>query len=121
MTFNSKKLELLRYGYNSTLKAESSYISPDGSTIPEKSHVKDLGVMMSNTGTFSEHIKHCLSKSKRHVCLDTENIQVTLTRGHEDSMEISGTSHPGLLLPTLVSHPSWPDIAIGRNPEIVHP
>ena len=67
MTFSSKKLELLRYGYNSTLKAESSCISPDGSIIPEKSHVKDLGVMMSNTGTFSEHINTVCQKA-RDMC-----------------------------------------------------
>ena len=67
MTFNSKKLELLRYGNNSALKAETSYLSPDGTQIPEKAHVKDLGVIMSNSGNFSEHINTVCQKA-REMC-----------------------------------------------------
>ena len=67
MTFNSKKLELLRYGDNDALKAETSYHSPDGSVIPEKAHVKDLGVIMSSSGTFSDHINTVCQKA-RDMC-----------------------------------------------------
>ena len=64
MTFNDKKLELLRYGDNVALKGETNYHSPDGSVTPEKPHVKDLGVIMSNTGTFSEHINTVCQKAR---------------------------------------------------------
>ncbi len=67
MTFNSKKLELLRYGDNDALKAETSYRSPDGSVISEKAHVKDLGVVMSSSGSFSEHINTVCQKA-RDMC-----------------------------------------------------
>ena len=81
-----------------------------------------LYVIVMSVILFTPHITRInMFETKRHLCLDTKNIQVTLTRGHQDSMEISGAPHPGLLLPTLVSHPSWPDAAIGGNPEIVHP
>jgi len=64
MTFNDKKLELLRYGDNVSLKGQTNYHSPDGSEIPEKPYVKDLGVIMSNTGTFSEHINTVCQKAR---------------------------------------------------------
>jgi len=94
MTFNSKKLELLRYGNNSTLKAESSYISPDGSLIPEKAHVKDLGVMMSNTGTFSEHINTVCQKA-RDMC------SWILRTFKSRSPEVMKTLWKSLVLPIL--------------------
>ena len=67
MTFNNKKLELLRYGNNESLKEETTYLCPDGSPIPEKSHVRDLGVTMSDTGTFNEHINIMCGKA-RDMC-----------------------------------------------------
>ena len=63
MLFNSKKLELLRYGANSQLKQQTSYLAPDKTTIPEKNHIKDLGVIMSNSGNFNEHIKSVCEKA----------------------------------------------------------
>ena len=67
MTFNNKKLNLLRYGNNKTLKEETSYQCPDGSEILEKAHVKDLGVIMSDSGGFSEHI-NILCEKARDMC-----------------------------------------------------
>ena len=67
MTFNSKKLELLRYGSNEQIKLHTTYQCPDGSVIPEKTHVRDLGVMMSNTGDFKHHISTICDKA-RDMC-----------------------------------------------------
>ena len=68
MTFNSDKFELLRYKSKSSkeLQASTSYSSDNGSIIEEKLHVRDLGVTLSNTATFSQHIhEKCIAvKSK---------------------------------------------------------
>ena len=56
MEFNSSKFELLRYGTNSDLKDATSYISNASTPIEEKHMTKDLGVIMSNTGAFKDHI-----------------------------------------------------------------
>ena len=47
MLFNSKKLEVIRYGLNNHLKEQTSYLAPGKSTIPEQNHIRDLGVIMS--------------------------------------------------------------------------
>ena len=56
MTFNDDKFELLRYGDNSELKEATSYLNKDGIEIERKSNAKDLGVMMSDSGQFRDHI-----------------------------------------------------------------
>ena len=58
MTFNSDNFELLRYKSKSSkeLQSSMSYTSNNGSTIEEKPHVRDLGVTLSDTATFSQHI-----------------------------------------------------------------
>ena len=67
MDFNNNKFELIRYGLNQMIKEATSYSAPDGSLIPEKAHVKDLGVTMSNNATFSEHINKICQKA-RDMC-----------------------------------------------------
>ena len=58
MTFNSDKFQLLRYKSKSSkeLQSSMSYTSNNSSTIEEKPHVRDLGVTLSDTATFSQHI-----------------------------------------------------------------
>ena len=58
MEFNSDKFELMRYKSRASkeLQTETSYLSFDGSPIQEKQHVCDLGVMLSNDATFTQHI-----------------------------------------------------------------
>ena len=56
MQFNGSKFELLRYGQNPKLKAETRYLASNGSAIEESLSVKDLGVVMSSDGSFSKHI-----------------------------------------------------------------
>ena len=67
MTFNAKKFEALRYGADEVLKAVTSYTSPDGSIIPDKDHLRDLGVIMSADGSFTQHI-HQMCQSARNMC-----------------------------------------------------
>ena len=56
MEFNATKFELLRYGRNNDLKDATSYTSNENTPIEEKQMTKDLGVIMSNTGDFKDHI-----------------------------------------------------------------
>ena len=67
MSFNNNKFELLRYGNNSEIKETTKYFAPDSSEIENKSLVKDLGVMMSSSGSFSEHINKTCKKA-RDMC-----------------------------------------------------
>ena len=56
MEFNDFKFDLLRYGQNSELKEATSYTSNLGTPIQAKDSVKDLGVLMLNSGDFKDHI-----------------------------------------------------------------
>ena len=67
MLFNNTKLEVLRYGTNTDLKEETTYLCPDGSPIQEKQSLRDLGITMSNSATFAEHINNTCQKA-RDMC-----------------------------------------------------
>ena len=67
MQFNEGKFELLKYGRNQELKSDSKYTSASGQPILEKTNVKDLGITMSNTASFEEHIDKLITKS-RQIC-----------------------------------------------------
>ena len=67
MSFNNLKFELIRRGFDATLKLCTSYTSPDGTIINEKDHVKDLGVTMSSDFSFNEHINR-ICRSARNMC-----------------------------------------------------
>ena len=58
MKFNAKKFELLRYGKEQEIKSATTYKSYDDSNIDDKQQVSDLGIMMSNTATFTLHIRN---------------------------------------------------------------
>ena len=63
MEFNSDKFQLLRYGANEKLKSETSYKDPSGGVIAETSCAKDLGVIMSSDGRFTDHINLTVQKA----------------------------------------------------------
>ena len=56
MDFNTSKFDLLRYGSNQDLKNQTHYLSNLDTVIEEKTNVKDLGIVMTNTGEFKDHI-----------------------------------------------------------------
>ena len=64
MMFNTDKFELLRYGQNQFLK-DYIYVTQNGLPIQQKSVVRDLGVMMSDTGQFSDHINKVVLTASR--------------------------------------------------------
>ena len=66
MEFNSNKFEVMRYGRNKSLKESTTYFTPDWKdTIEEKETLRDLGVIMSNDASFSNHVELVCSKVKQ--------------------------------------------------------
>ena len=65
MLFNGNKFEVLRYGNNTELKDSTSYFTPNYlDVIEEKDNLRDLGIMITNDGKFSNHVEHVCSKVK---------------------------------------------------------
>ena len=94
MAFNNSKFELLCYGPNQVLKDSTSYLRIDGEKIEEKTHVRDLGVTMSNTATFTEHINK-VAESARDMC------SWILRTFKSRSKELMLTTWKSLVLPIL--------------------
>ena len=66
MLFNGNKFEVLRYGKNKILKESTSYLTPNcEEIIEEKESLRDLGIIMSNDGSFSSHVEFVCSKVKQ--------------------------------------------------------
>ena len=65
MEFNDSKFELLRYGKNDSLKTVTNYLSSNKSVIAEKEQIRDLGVIMTNDGTFKHHILQTIDSAKQ--------------------------------------------------------
>ena len=58
MKFNANKFELMRYGKEQEIKSATTYKWYDDSNINGKEQVRDLGIMMSNTATFTLRIRN---------------------------------------------------------------
>ena len=94
MLFNNSKFELLRYGYDTTLKMTTNYTGPDGSIITDKEHIRDLGVTLSSDGSFKEHITRTC-QSARNMC------SWILRTFRSRSPELMLTTWKSLVLPIL--------------------
>ena len=101
MKFNANKFELLRYGKEQEIKSATTYKSYD-SNIDDKGHVRDLGIMMSNTTTFTLHIRNIVKKARDRMGW-VENVLVVGALSHADTLEISCHSPTRVLLPALES------------------
>ena len=64
MKFNANKFDLLRYGKEQEIKFATSYKSYDDSNIDDKEQVRDLGIMMNNTATFTVHIRNIVKNAR---------------------------------------------------------
>ena len=94
MLFNNSKFELLRYGYDTTLKMTTNHTGPDGSIITDKEHIRDLGVTLSCDGSFKEHITRTC-QSARNMC------SWILRTFRSRSPELMLTTWKSLVLPIL--------------------
>ena len=65
MELHGSKFELLRYGVNDDLRSGTHYKSNIGSVIEEKDQVKDLGVTMHRSGSFSPQIIKLVVEGKK--------------------------------------------------------
>ena len=70
MEFNAEKFQLLRYRsgqYEPGDDTGPGYMSGSGTTIEEKAHVYDLGITLSNSADFKQHITAKVSTLKNRV------------------------------------------------------
>ena len=67
MAFNGTKFELLRYGHNEELKTLTNYLTPNAENVIDvKDALRDLGVIMNDKATFSDHVdKVCSQVSQK--------------------------------------------------------
>ena len=94
MLYNNKKFEALRYGPDQVLKTTTNYTAPDGSIIPDKDHLRDLGVQMSADGSFRHHINT--------ICLSARNMCGWILRTFQSrNAELLLTLWKSLVLPIL--------------------
>ena len=64
MTFNADKFELLRCGQNHILKDTTELVTENGQKITTKTHVKCLGVYLSEDATFDHHITATVRRAR---------------------------------------------------------
>ena len=62
MRFNTKKFEAITYGASGRA---ANYLTPDGTPIPTKETVRDLGVLFQNNLKFDRHIATTTAKGHR--------------------------------------------------------
>jgi len=66
MSFNGEKFECFKIGSNHDLMTEYSYMTPDfEDPIEDVNSLRDLGVIVSTTGDFRDHIYKVVSKVKQ--------------------------------------------------------
>ena len=112
MSFNGPKFEVVRYGSDDVLKCTTSYTGPDGSIIPDKDHVKDLGVTMSNDCSFKQHVNN--------ICISARNMCSWILRTFQSrSPELMLTTWKSLVLPILdYCSQLWSPTKVGQIQEI---
>ena len=88
MKFDAKKFELLQYGKQQEIKSATTYKSYDDSNIDDKKEVSDLRIMMSNTATFTLHIRKQLKGQRQDIGMGVESVSVARALSHADTLEI---------------------------------
>ena len=66
LQFNSKKFECVRYWPRSS-SPDQPYLSPNGTPIEEKSHLRDLGVELSDDCSFTLHIDNVVTSVSKMI------------------------------------------------------
>ena len=105
MKFNTNKFNLLRYGKEQKINLH----------IDDKEQVRDLGIMMSNTATFTLHIRNIVKKGGGQDGMGVESVSVTEALSQADTLEISCHSPTRVLLPALESMESKTDTSYRRT------
>ena len=63
MRFNGDKFQLLRYGQDEHLIQTTSYTDCNGKSISVTTNAKDLGILLSSDGGFTDHIMSVVQKA----------------------------------------------------------
>ena len=66
MLFNESKFELMRYGKDTTIMAQTNNTGPGAQGIEAKSSVQDLGVVLSDNMYFGNHINQLRHSVRKH-------------------------------------------------------
>ena len=64
-TFNSSKFECMRYRCNKNLNDDIKYHADGGSEIDYEQHLRDLGVTVSDTASFDQHIHNIVLQARQ--------------------------------------------------------
>ena len=68
MVFNGTKFQVVRYGQNEELKEDTLYFTEDTGDIIERfDKLRDLGVILNEEATFSDHIQHVEKKVRQKI------------------------------------------------------
>ena len=67
MVFNADKFECLRIWPGKPAKSDTEYLSPEDNPIEEKSHLRDLGVELSNDLSFTLHIENTVASANKLI------------------------------------------------------
>ena len=67
MVFNADKFECLRIWPGKSAKPDTEYLSPGDTPIEEKSHLRDLGVELSNDLSFTLHIENTVASANKLI------------------------------------------------------
>ena len=84
MCLNGDKFEYHRIGKNLCVE-KYSYKNPDGETIQEKEHIKDLGIFISNDLTWTRQIEEAVAKAR---IMAGWTLRTFITREREPMMTI---------------------------------
>ena len=98
MKFNANKFELLRYGKEQEIKSATTYKSYDDSNIDNKEQVRDRGIMMNNTATFTLHIRYIVKKER-----DKKGWVLRVFQSRKRSLMLTLLKSPVIPLPALES------------------
>ena len=98
---NANKFELFRYGKEQEIKSATTNKSYDHSNIDDKEQIRDLCIMISNTATFTLHIRNLVKKGQRQDAMGVESASVVEALSHADTLQISCHSSTRTLLPAL--------------------
>ena len=68
MKFNGQKIQVMKYGRNQDIKANTLYFTPDMDQIIEQfSSLRDLEVILNDEGTCSDQIEHVCKKVRQII------------------------------------------------------
>ena len=68
MQFNGKKFQVVRYGPNKDIKDETTYFTENTKEVIERFEtLRDLGVILSDTGKFEDHVEHVEKKVRQKI------------------------------------------------------